>query len=266
MNSFQKMLRSNRTTFNASVVVCLGFALFVYAQEDNPGTNSDNGKEQSRWLTAVLNLCEWTQNQGIFGIAVYTMFLALAVVCGLPCTPLETLPGFLYGFRTGFLVAFAGKNLGNFLSVILAKTVFQNYVVTKILPKYKVLQVFDIVAKRNGFVAVLLFRGFVYAPMLVKNYGLAAVGIPISHLTMASFITGSPYSAWWAYLGSTANSIVQIMDGENIASPFQLPENKVFAALILAIIVVFWGWLIKVSREAWKEAETELEKTQSKAN
>ena len=32
--------------------------------------------------------------------------------------------------------------------------------------------------KRQGFVAILIFRGLVYAPLPLKNYGLGVLDIP----------------------------------------------------------------------------------------
>lgn len=233
-------------------------------QDAVKGGAGDETTTRSTWVNNVISLCDWAQNTGVTGMVVYSVFLGFAVVIALPCTPLEMIPGFLFGFKYGALVALAGKNLGNLASVILAKTVMQKYVLENIIPKYHVLKVMNLVAKKKGLLAVLLFRGFVYAPMMVKNYGLGAMGIPVYQLTIASIVTGTPYGVWWAYLGSSAKSVVDILDGKDVVSPIQIPENKFAAAAMLGACAILWYFLIKYAREAWAEAEIALKKEENK--
>ena len=218
--------------------------------------------EQRGWITSkLLALCAWVQSTGTFGVVVYTLFLACAVVVGAPCTVLEILPGLLFGWPVGFAVAMVGKFTGSTISVMLAKTLLKDYVLNTIIPKYKVLQIMAAVVQRNGFVAVLLFRGVVMAPLAVKNYGLGAIGVSTPSLLAAAFITNLPYSLWWSYCGSTAKDVVDILDGKDVEGPtkhlMENPEAAAAAAVVAAVVVLA---VAKKGKQEWDRAAQDLQK------
>ena len=150
---------------------------------------------------------------------------------------------FLFGWRLGFVVAFVGKNLGNAASVMLAKTLFRNYVLTTITPKYRTFRVVQQFARSNGLIAICIFRGLVFAPLAVKNYGLGALDIPASHIIIAAVGTGFPFALWWTYLGSTAKGLVQILDGQDIASPFEAMQSnpKTMVAVVVPTLAMWYA-------------------------
>ena len=79
---------------------------------------------------------------------------------------------FLFGARRGAVVCVVGKNIGNVVCVLLAKSIMSGYVRKNLLPRLQNTRVIERMAKRQGFIAILIFRGLVYAPLPLKNYGL----------------------------------------------------------------------------------------------
>lgn len=50
--------------------------------------------------------------------------------------------------------------------------------------------------------------------MLIKNYGLAVLDIPIYQIVYASILAGIPFSALWAFIGASSHSLGEIMEGK----------------------------------------------------
>jgi hypothetical protein len=106
--------------------------------------------------------------------------------------------------------------------VVLAKTLLSGWVQRSVLPKLPNGRVLERMIKNQGFIGIAIFRGFVYAPLPVKNYGLGALDIPASQIVAAAVITGAPYAYWWAYVkthftcSSTASEWVGVGGGSSL--------------------------------------------------
>merc|ERR1712154_753542 len=59
--------------------------------------------------------------------------------------------------------------------------------------------------------------------MAVKNYGLAALGVSIPQNMLGAIISGVPFALAWSYVGSTAQSLVEIAEGKKGMSDLDLP-------------------------------------------
>jgi uncharacterized membrane protein YdjX (TVP38/TMEM64 family) len=72
----------------------------------------------------ALSFAETTETLGpVWGPLFYVFFLAVWVVLCLPCSPLEPLPGFLFGLKMGTLCSLAGKSLGSGAALLLGRYV-----------------------------------------------------------------------------------------------------------------------------------------------
>ena len=140
--------------------------------------SGDDGNNRGCLTSLLIHVVEYVQSYGQHGPIVYTGILAMVIVCCLPCTVFEILPGFLFGPMKGAIVCFVGKNLGSLICITLAKTLLSGYAKRNILPQIKHVRVLERFVKKKGFAAVCVFRGVVYAPLPIKNYGLGALEIP----------------------------------------------------------------------------------------
>ena len=123
----------------------------------------------------ILDGCSWMAASPL-GPPLYTAALAMVVICCVPTTMFEILPGFMFGARLGFVVSAVGKASGNFVAIALSKSLLRPRV-AGLVNEYEVLRVFQQLFQAHGFLAVFIFRGFVYAPMAIKNYGLGSLEV-----------------------------------------------------------------------------------------
>jgi hypothetical protein len=72
-------------------------------------------------------------------------------------------------------------------------------------------------------------------PMLIKNYGLAVLDVPISLIFLSSLATGAPFAAGWTMLGSSAKDLGSILRGEHSLSD-ALPMDP---TILLPLVAVF---------------------------
>mmetsp|Transcript_13316 Transcript_13316/g.34041 ORF Transcript_13316/g.34041 Transcript_13316/m.34041 type:complete len:226 (-) Transcript_13316:123-800(-) len=213
----------------------------------------------SMFAGRLLDLCDYVQSWGELGPVIYIGVLAAAIVCCLPCTIFEIIPGFLFGVKMGFATSIIGKNLGNLICVVLAKTVLADWVHRSVLPKLSNGRVLERMIKNQGFAAICVFRGVVYAPLPVKNYGLGALDIPAHHIVLAAVLTGAPYCLWWAYLGSKAKNVADIVEGRSTESLFTMPSNPMAAAAVALAAVAFLAFVLVRGKAAWRQAKDEIQ-------
>jgi uncharacterized membrane protein YdjX (TVP38/TMEM64 family) len=206
-----------------------------------------------------LTFCEYVRQQGAFGVLIYIVMLAIWIVLCLPCTIVEMVPGFLFGFWQGTIVSMIGKNLGNLIALVLGQTLLRDWV-KKRTKEYDILEKVDAAIKHDGFIMVLLVRA-VFLPMAVKNYGLAALGVSIPQNMAGAILSGLPFSLAWSYVGSTAQSLVEIAEGKKGMSDLDLsPATMAVGAVVCAGLFGLTGWYMKRAFDAAIKAGEERQK------
>uniref|UniRef100_A0A7S3V1S7 VTT domain-containing protein n=2 Tax=Aplanochytrium stocchinoi TaxID=215587 RepID=A0A7S3V1S7_9STRA len=176
----------------------------------------------------------WIEKQGNWGPVYYTIFLAVWVTLLLPCSILEVVPGFLFGFKIGWTVSVIGKSFGSLISLFLGRYFLASRIRGYVLEKYPSLKAFDKAVELEGFKVILMIR-VAYLPMLIKNYGLSILDIPIAKIVIASFMAGIPFSAAWAGIGASSKNLAEIMEGKANLSDALPEENRELLA-ILAVV------------------------------
>eukprot|EP00040_Diaphanoeca_grandis_P017439 m.90906 g.90906 ORF g.90906 m.90906 type:complete len:268 (+) comp26434_c1_seq1:284-1087(+) len=240
--------------------------LFICAGATDSSIPSVDANGTSLIASNLLYVCDYVQDLGTYGAVLYIIILALVIIFCLPCTVFEIIPGFLFGPVVGSVVCVIGKNIGNAVCVILAKTVLAGYVKRNLISKLPNALVLERMAKRQGFLGVCIFRGLVYAPLFVKNYCLGALDIPASTIIGAAVLTGFPFSLWWCYLGSKAKNIVEIIEGKATKQLFSMPQNPGFVFIGVVVLAV-GGWKLSASaKKAWNDAKLEIEREQTEKN
>jgi uncharacterized membrane protein YdjX (TVP38/TMEM64 family) len=198
------------------------------------------------------------QNAGTHGIIGYTIFFGAGVTFCLPCTPLEILPGFLFGFRIGLPVAIIGKNLGNFNQVLLARFILKNWAQRNIIEKYENCRIAQQMIFRGGFTSLFFFRSVSF-PLYVKNFALGAMDISLSNIMAACFLSGLPFAIVWTFLGTKAQGVVQILNGEKPS--LGMPDWMNWAVPLALLPLIFL--LFRHVKSEWKIAKEELKLEES---
>eukprot|EP00924_Labyrinthula_sp_SR-Ha-C_P011229 snap_masked-scaffold_48-processed-gene-1.79-mRNA-1 protein AED:0.35 eAED:0.36 QI:0/-1/0/1/-1/1/1/0/246 len=210
---------------------------------------------------ATESLIEYVEAQGENGPYYYVLFLAIWVVLLLPCSILEIVPGFLFGFKTGWAVSVAGKVLGSLLSIILAKLFFKSFLSRYLFDKYPILITLKKAINKEGFKVILLIR-VTYLPMLLKNYGMAVMDVPTLKIIGASFCAGVPFAAGWAFLGASAKNLPDILEGK-MKFTDAFPDHPAFLPLVslggVLFVYVLYNFT-KTFNQLLKETNAEKDK------
>mmetsp|Transcript_12320 Transcript_12320/g.39429 ORF Transcript_12320/g.39429 Transcript_12320/m.39429 type:complete len:508 (+) Transcript_12320:85-1608(+) len=165
-------------------------------------------------LTQVMqDSVTWINESGPMGPVYYAIFLGLWVTALLPCSILEMVPGYLFGFRVGLAVSVAGKQIGTVLSLILGRFFLKDMIQSKILKRYPKLAALELAVKQEGFFVIIMIR-CAYLPMLIKNYGLACLDIPLFDIWFASVFACTPFAAMWTAMGASATNLADIFEGK----------------------------------------------------
>ena len=98
--------------------------------------------------------------------------------------------------------------------------------------------------------------------MLIKNYGLAVLDVPIWKITCASLAAGVPFSAAWAAVGVSSKNIAEILSGKMKMSD-ALPEEN--GGLLIAGTVIFAVGFAYVFRQFGKKFKEILDETNGKS-
>ena len=211
-----------------------------------------------------LNFSEYVASKGSFGPLIYIPFLGVVICFSLPCTPLEMVPGFLFGITTGTIVSICGKMLGNVVAIYFVRKYFKAWA-NEYLSQFKTFRVVEVLIKRGGLWPILLVR-LMWMPAAIKNYGLAVLDVPISHILFCAFITAIPFALLWNYIGNKCKNLLEIFDGRetnNIAK--NVIPNK-YKIPVFAICFLIASYVIYHGRKEWNQAVKQVEIEDEKKN
>ena len=194
------------------------------------------------------------QNAGIAGIFGYTAFFAASVFLCLPCTPLEILPGFLFGFWIGLPVAIAGKNLGNLAQILIARHFFRTHA-ERFVQRYESSRIIEHIISHGGMMPIMIFRA-IALPLYVKNVFLAVTNCSLRVIMLSCLCTGFPFAVMWTFLGTKAKGVVEILNGDqpSLDTPWWMTY---VLPLLLAPLFLF---LYRYVRTAWRNAVEQIKR------
>jgi uncharacterized membrane protein YdjX (TVP38/TMEM64 family) len=213
----------------------------------------------NNFVARCLAFCDFVQGQGTLGVVIYTLVFAIWVVLCMPSTILEILPGFLFGTKVGFVVCMVGKNLGSFVAMILGRTLLADMVQRK-AEAWPILEGIKVAIKQQGFPMILMVRT-VMMPIAIKNYGLAAIGVPATTNISAAILSGIPFCFMWVYIGSTTQNVMEIVEGTKTVKDLDLPPWAMFFAAGTGFVVLGLGgiYVKRVFDTAMQEAKKKKE-------
>ena len=206
----------------------------------------------SAWASTVVAAVATVQHAGVLGVAGYTAFFAAGVFFCLPCTPLEMLPGFLFGFWVGLPVAIVGKNLGNLAQVLVARTVFRSRA-ERFVQSYEKSRIIEHIISHGGMMPVMIFRA-IALPLYVKNVFLAVTNCSLRVIVLSCLCTGFPFAVMWTFLGSKAKGVVEILNGQkpSLGTPWWM--TYALPALLVPVLI----FIVRYVRAAWAKAVEEI--------
>jgi len=246
------LILTMKIVFHSFLLLLLLIIISIYANNDDSETVPT--PPTSSWLTTnITTFISWVQSAGTKGIIGYTIFFALGVTFCLPCTPLEMLPGFLFGFKIGLGVAIVGKNCGNLIQVLLARYVLRNWAQQNVINKYENCQIAQQMINRGGFKSLFLFRSVSF-PLYVKNFGLGAMDLSLKNIMAACFLSGLPFACVWTFLGCKSKNLLDILNGNKPSLGMPNWINYVVPLILVPLIYILYQHI----KSEWEIAKKEL--------
>ena len=247
----------------------IGFVCFLFACAASAAVGATDGDEEeamTSYETFVKDSIEWMSAQNP---AVFTIAMALWIALCLPSSVVEMLPAFVYGYWTGLAVSLVGKNLGNLIACFVSRYMFYGFFRKRLMEKYRFMLLLERAFKKGGFKIIALVRAM-YLPMALKNYGFAVMDIPLHHIILAAIMTGLPFAAMWAYVGSSARSLSDLITGEarkNVAESFGSPRIVAVAAPMIICALYFAGkWINRIFQQVLEEERRDLARENNNTN
>lgn len=96
-----------------------------------------------------------------------------------------------------------------------------------------------------------------YAPLFLKNYALGVLEVDLRVVLLAGLVSGTPFAAMWSYVGTSAHSVVGILEGRHNKSPGRsVPPS--YAALAAIVFLPLGAYVVSWVKKEWKKASLEL--------
>jgi uncharacterized membrane protein YdjX (TVP38/TMEM64 family) len=175
----------------------------------------------------------WAEEQGAFGMLVFALVYALAVVAFVPASILTLGAGAVYGLWTGTLVVLFGASLGAVVSFLLARTALRGRVEawTEGNARFRAL---DGAVSREGGKIVFLVRLAPIFPFTYINYVFGLTGIPTLTYTLATVVGMIPGTLAYVYVGAAAATAAT---GDASATRTTIQILGAIAAVLVTIFV-----------------------------
>ena len=167
------------------------------------------------WLTAFF---AWVQANPTIAWAVFVVFYVCAVVLMLPGSLLTLGAGYLFGLGYGFLIVSFASTVGATCAFVLGRFFARDWVAGELnsMPKFSALD--QAVGERGGLV-VLLTRLSPAFPFSLLNYALGLTKVPLKTYVLVSWLGMIPGTLLYVYLGSIAQNLTALLNGELAESP-----------------------------------------------
>jgi uncharacterized membrane protein YdjX (TVP38/TMEM64 family) len=194
-------------------------------------------------------LLEWVRGLGAWGPVLFVFVYTLVCLLFLPGSVLTLGGGFLFGGLWGAAIASLGATLGAAVAFLLARGILRRRIEHRLAthPKFRSL---DRAIGGQGFQIVFLARLCSLFPYDLTSYVFGLTDISFGRYVLATWLGRLPETVMFAYLGSTAKSIADVVAGR---VAFGI-EQKVFTAVGVAAMVAIVIVVASLARKALREA------------
>merc|ERR1719321_485385 len=179
---------------------------------------------------------------------------------GLPCTLLEMVPGFLFGYKTGVFCNTFGKWLGSMISFGLAR-IFADKV-DRWGRKHKAYRLCTKAVEKGRLWSLVSVR-LLPAPMSLKNYGLGALGTPAMPYTIASCLCALPFAIVWTYFGMKCKSLAEVFASKSDSPKPTLSMEWIAIGAVGLVALFFLRKALYKQLPAWVREELESDNSKN---
>lgn len=210
----------------------------------------------SDWL---LQLESWARDHPVAAPLVYVLATVVSVVALTPGWIPMSLAGLFFGFGPGLLYASLATTLGAAGALVLGRTLARDWVEKRIAGSDMMLALDDALDDQ-AFTIVALTRIALVIPFNILNYayGLTRVRPPV--FVAATAVGMLPVIALYAYLGSIAQDLGEILSG-NAKMDVGFAWIAGVAAIVIAIVIVVVRRAVRRALSKKTETVSEIDKT-----
>ncbi len=160
----------------------------------------------------LLWLLQQIEHLGAWGPVLLVGVYVLACSLMLPSWFITLAAGFLFGMVWGAATACLGSVLGAMAGFFIARTVARPWVEHR-LAGHPYFLALDRAIARRGFRIVALIRLCSLSPYALTSYLFGLTNVPLGQFLLGSWLGRLPATIVYAYVGSTAKSLVDVAMG-----------------------------------------------------
>jgi len=209
----------------------------------------------------------FVEAQGNAAVYWYCLFTFIGVVCLIPTTPMELAGGFLFSpiYGMWMVLVFTGtaKILANSVSVMIARHVVKDWVMTNVVAKSELLTMVRTAVKEEPWKMAFLVRGSM-VPLFVKNYGLGVMDIDLLPIAVCSMIFTNFYAFQNIYMGAACQNLKDVFAPKAAATgpkDWTATAKQLMPIAFNILLVVF---LVKAVKDQVKKQKAQIEENLKK--
>jgi len=191
----------------------------------------------------------WVRALGVWGPVLVGGVYILAAVLFVPGSLLTLGAGFVNGVVIATVTVSLASTLGAAAAFLVGRTLLRTWIQERIAPSPK-FQALDEAVRRQGFLIVLLVRLSPVLPYSALNYVLGITQISFRDFVLATWIGMLPATVVYAYLGSTLESLSELVSGKREGGV----AEKVLFGIGLAATLTVTVFLTRLARTVLKKA------------
>lgn len=188
----------------------------------------------------------WVEENQVAGGFVFITIYVVCTVLFIPPSILSVAAGAVFGFWIGSALVWTGGIIGESLSFLVGRFLFQDFVREK-TRQYPSWLAVEAALREDGWKVVALLRVSPLLPFTVLNYALGVSSLPFSQYFWPSTIGILPTTVVFVYLGTLAKDLTALMQHETEASPPKTAQIIFFvvSAVLCCIVLVAVGYYAK---------------------
>ena len=183
------------------------------------------------WLTAALI---WTESHRYLAWVLFMALYLVATVLVIPGTILTLAAGFAFGVPVGAMLVSVGSLAGACAAFLVGRFFAREWVEERIA-NWRTFGALDKAAGQEGFVIVLLSRLSPLFPFNLLNYAFGLTAVRFRDYLFASWVGMAPAIVLYVYIGSAAQSLTELADGQIEAGA---GGTALFAAGLVATLIL----------------------------
>lgn len=179
----------------------------------------------------------WARANPVPGALAYIVLSIVSLVALMPGWISMMLGGLVFGMWPGVLYALIGTVGGATAAQLAGRTLARDWVTRRIEGNPRLMAIDDAL-DQQAFTIVTLTRLAFVVPFNLLNYAYGATSVRLGTYVLGTAAGMLPIIVIYAYLGSVARDIGQVLDGEAQVGPYGWWLAGIAGIAIVAVIIV----------------------------